>query len=100
MGVRIARIEGLDLKDDLEGAAALAAALDLTVATGSSAVDLAGAAGAPVWALFRPKDWVTLGTERHPWLPSVRVFFRRPGEGWARLLEEEVAPALAGLTKA
>lgn len=99
-GVRIARIEGLDLKDDLEGAAALAAALDLTVATGSSAVDLAGAVGAPVWALFRPRDWVTLGTDRHPWLPGVRVFFRKPGEGWARLLEEEIAPALAGLTKA
>ncbi|MEQ8603030.1 MAG: tetratricopeptide repeat protein [Marivibrio sp.] len=97
LGVRVTQLDGLDLKDDMDGAAALAAALDLTISTGSSVVDLAGAAGAPVWALLRPRDWVTLGTDRHPWAPSVRVFFRKPGEGWARLLEEEVAPALADL---
>ncbi|MCR9221752.1 MAG: tetratricopeptide repeat protein [Alphaproteobacteria bacterium] len=96
-GVAIARWDDLDLKNDLDRTAALISRLDLVIATGSSVGDLAGATGAPLWSLLRPRDWVTLGQDHNPWIPQARVFFRRPGEGWARLLVEEVAPALARL---
>lgn len=96
-GAAIARWDDLDLKDDLDRTAALISRLDLVIATGSSVGDLAGAVGAPLWSLLRPRDWVTLGQDRNPWMPQARVFFRRPGEGWARLIEQEVAPALARL---
>ena len=91
-GCTIARWDDLDLKDDLDRVAALTAALDLMIATGS-------AVGTPLWSLLRPRDWVTLGTDRHPWYPAARTFHRAPGAGWRPLLEGEVAPALAALAK-
>lgn len=96
-GIHIARWPDLDLRQDLDRVAALIAELDLVIATGSSVCDLAGALGTPLWALYRPRDWVMLGTDGTPWYPRARVFCRRPGEGWARLIAEAVAPALAGL---
>lgn len=94
-GCRIARWDDLDLRDDLDRLAALIAGLDLVVATGSSVIDLAGAVGAPFQALYRPRDWIMLGTDGHPWYPHGRVLCRRPGEDWTRLLRDTVAPDLA-----
>lgn len=82
LGVRLLRWPDLDLKDDLEGAAALTAALDLVIAPAVSAAELSAALGAPTWRLGG-RDWTWAGTAARPWTPAVRVFAPRPGESLA-----------------
>jgi tetratricopeptide (TPR) repeat protein len=75
--VRIHRPVGLDLRDDLEGVAALISALDVVVATGTSVAELAGALGVPTLRLCRPGEWAALGARARPWFPSVRPVYPR-----------------------
>ncbi|MGY0787975.1 tetratricopeptide repeat protein [Azospirillum argentinense] len=78
-GVTIRRWDDLDLKDDVEGAAALTGNLDLIITPATAAGELAGALGVPVWR-FGHRDWTQLGTGVRPWFPSMRLFQPRPGE--------------------
>jgi len=71
----------LDLRDDIDGVAALVAALDRVVTIDSWILSLAGALGVETRFLASHRDWATLGTDRMPWAPSVAVDFVRPG-GW------------------
>ena len=80
-GLTIHRWPDLDLKNDLDGAAALTAALDLVVSPAMSAGELAGALGVPVWRFGRRGDWTRLGTGARPWFPSMRLFTTPPGQG-------------------
>jgi tetratricopeptide (TPR) repeat protein/ADP-heptose:LPS heptosyltransferase len=75
--VRIHRPVGLDLRDDLEGVAALISALDVVVATGTSVAELAGALGVPTLRLCYPGEWAALGVRARPWFPSVRPVYPR-----------------------
>lgn len=70
----------LDLKNDLDGAAALTAALDLVVSAGTSVAEMAGALGVPVWRIGPAGDWTALGTGCRPWYPSMRLFSPNAGE--------------------
>ncbi|MBP2299082.1 tetratricopeptide repeat protein [Azospirillum picis] len=79
-GVTIHRWADLDLKDDLDGAAALMANLDLVISPAMSAGELAGALGVPVWR-FGSRDWTQLGTGVRPWYPSMRLFQPAAGQG-------------------
>lgn len=65
---------GLDLKDDLDGVAALASALDLTIGPANAATNIAAACGAPVWLISTPHAWPRLGRADYPWYPQVQVF--------------------------
>ena len=76
----------LDLRNDLDGTAALMSALDLVIAPATSTGELAAALGAPVWRLARTGDWTALGTAVRPWFPSMRLFWTRPGQQVADLL--------------
>ncbi|WP_042695116.1 tetratricopeptide repeat protein [Azospirillum sp. B506] len=69
----------LDLKNDLDGAAALTAALDLVVSAGTSVAEMAGALGVPVWRIGPAGDWTALGTGCRPWYPSMRLFCPKAG---------------------
>ncbi|MCW2247890.1 tetratricopeptide (TPR) repeat protein/ADP-heptose:LPS heptosyltransferase [Azospirillum fermentarium] len=80
-GLIIHRWPDLDLKNDLDGAAALTAALDLVVSPAMSAGELAGALGVPVWRFGRRGDWTRLGTGARPWFPSMHLFTTPPGQG-------------------
>jgi hypothetical protein len=91
-GVEIRVPPGLDLKDDLEGVAALCAALDLVVGPANATTQLAGAVGAPLWLLMAPAAWTCLGTDRYPWWPQARVF-HAPGFDWDQAMAA-VAQAL------
>jgi tetratricopeptide (TPR) repeat protein len=70
----------LDLRNDLDGAAALTAALDLVISAGTSVAEMAGALGLPVWRIGPAGDWTALGTACRPWYPSMRLFCPKPGE--------------------
>ncbi|HYF86417.1 tetratricopeptide repeat protein [Azospirillum sp.] len=88
----------LDLRNDLDGTAALMSALDLVIAPATSTGELAAALGVPVWRLARAGDWTALGTAVRPWFPSMRLFRTRPGQQVADLLPA-VASELSRLKK-
>ncbi|PWC96899.1 tetratricopeptide repeat protein [Azospirillum sp. TSO5] len=91
LGLRIHRWPGTDLKNDLEGVAALIASLDLVVTVASSVGEMAGALGVPVWRFGHAGDWTALGSGVRPWFPSMRLWSTRPGEGLADLLARMAA---------
>lgn len=84
---------GLDLRDDVDGAAALVAGLDLVLTVDSWILSLAGALGVDTRFLATQRDWATLGTDRMPWLPAVKVRFVSAGDwlGAAQRLAAELA---------
>ena len=84
---------GLDLRDDIDGAAALVAGLDLVVTVDSWILSLAGALGVDTRFLATQRDWATLGTDLMPWLPAVKVRFVSAGDwlGAAQRLAAELA---------
>jgi tetratricopeptide (TPR) repeat protein len=73
-GVTIHQMEGLDLKQDIDGAAALSAALDLVLSAPTAAAHIAASVGAPVWFLAVGRGWPQLGTDEYPWHAHTRVF--------------------------
>ncbi|PWC71745.1 tetratricopeptide repeat protein [Azospirillum sp. TSH58] len=79
-GVTIHRWGDLDLKDDLEGVAALMTVLDLVITPASSVGELAGALGVPVWRFGPRGDWTALGTGVRPWFPSMALIPAPPGQ--------------------
>jgi hypothetical protein len=84
-------LDGVDLMRDLDGAAALTAALDLVVTVATSVNDMAGALGVPTVLLTHEDNWAMHGTSGIPWYPAARVALRRHGEGWAPAVERAVA---------
>jgi len=76
----------LDRRDDLDGVAALIAALDLVVSAETAVLSLAGATGAPTVGFGLGRGWVALGQGRSPWYPTVAGLHRRPGEDWPPLM--------------
>ncbi|MEQ8403579.1 MAG: tetratricopeptide repeat protein [Oceanicaulis sp.] len=94
-GVEIKQVEGLDLKDDLEGLTALGAALDLTVGPMNASSSLTAAAGGRVWLLHgSPAPWTLLGSDEVLWYPGSRSFTADTFGAWGPLLRT-VADELA-----
>ncbi|MBI1239807.1 MAG: tetratricopeptide repeat protein [Alphaproteobacteria bacterium] len=72
-GLEIHHFEDLDLKNDLDGAAALSAACDLMVSAPTAAAALSAAVGTDTWFLVAGSVWPQLGTDHYPWYPRTRV---------------------------
>ena len=73
-GLNVWNPPGIDLKDDLDGVAALTCALDLVIGPSNATTNIAAASGGRVWMLSGAGDWPMLGTDRHPWYPTARDF--------------------------
>lgn len=73
-GIRIERIEGHDLTKDIDGNAALSAALDLVVSAPTSVAATSGSVGVETWFLANSNGWPQLGTDEYPWYRRTRVF--------------------------
>ena len=86
-GVRIQHWPDLDTLADLDGVAALMAAVDVVIAPDTTAAQLASGLGVPVWRLtICAADETGLGTEVSPWGPTMRLF-RQPQPGdWTSVL--------------
>lgn len=95
-GIPLVEVGGVDLLNDFESVAALMQALDLVITPGTAAGPLAAALGRPTWMFVGQESWMRLGTERHPWLPAMRLFFRRPRGPWQPVLAR-IATELAVL---
>lgn len=89
-GVRFWRPPGLDLRDDLEGLAALCVACDRVLGCANATTNLAAACGAPTVIVSTPA-WTQLGSGAHPWYPSARAVIAQGFDGFG--------PALAGLAQ-
>jgi len=81
-GVQIHSVEGLDLKDDIDGTAALALSLDLVLSAPTAAAHTAASVGAKVWFLAVGLGWPQLGTAEYPWHPDTRVFWPTKFGDW------------------
>jgi hypothetical protein len=86
-GVNIHTWDDLDLYNDLDGAAALLAALDLMIGPETVMTALAGSLGIPVWRLtVAGGSWTSLGTEGCPWFLSMRVVGQQQRGQWDDVL--------------
>jgi hypothetical protein len=85
---------GLDLRNDIEGAAALSEACDLVISAPTAAAALAGALGRPVWFLCAGRVWPQLGTGHYPWYKTTRVFAPEKFGDWSEMMPR-VGEALA-----
>jgi tetratricopeptide (TPR) repeat protein len=85
-GVRIETIEGLDLKDDIDGAAALSAVMDLVISAPTAAAGTAAAVGAETWFLTAGRTWPQLGTGEYPWYRKTAVFTPEKFGDWNALM--------------
>jgi tetratricopeptide (TPR) repeat protein len=88
-GVGVRQIEGLNLKDDLDGAAALAANLDLVVSAATSVSCMAGALGVPTLE-FRPTPVADgfLIDGHCPWFASLRYVDKKAGDPWSTVFRK------------
>lgn len=88
-GITIRRWAGVDLRNDLEGVAALIACLDAVVTAPTAVGSFAGALAVPTWQVDAGGDWTALGEERSPWFPAIRVLRRPAGvESWDQVLHQ------------
>jgi tetratricopeptide (TPR) repeat protein len=95
-GADILEAPGLDIRDDLEGLAALAAALDGLATVENATAALAGACGCRLLTLSGPAPWRALGTDRLPWFAGSRLFVAPAYGDWAPAMRQAAA-ALAAL---
>ena len=94
-GVTIHQVEGLDLKDDIDGTAALCQALDLVLSAPTAAAHTAASVGAQVWFLSVGLGWPQMGTAEYPWYPNTRVFWPAKLGDWADVMPRYAAALAA-----
>ncbi|WP_417695268.1 tetratricopeptide repeat protein [Roseibium sp.] len=79
LGVNMQHFDDLDLRDDMDAAAALTACVDLVISANTSVADLAGALDVPCWRYGSVHSVVLLGQKNPPWYPSM-TYYRIPPE--------------------
>jgi len=96
--IAIAAFDDLDLKKDIEGAAALSAALDLVISAPTAAAATAAGVGTEVWFLTAGRTWPQLGTDRYPWYAKTKVLCPEKFADWNALMPD-VAARLAAFAR-
>lgn len=87
-GVEIITLDDLDLKNDIDGAAALSAALDLVISAPTAAAAIAASVGTETWFLTAGRTWPQLGTDHFPWYRAAPVFSPEKFADWPALLAQ------------
>lgn len=88
----------VDLKNDIDGGAALSAAVDLAISAPTAAAASAASVGTEVWFLTAGRTWPQLGTDEYPWYRKTRVLSPEHFGDWASLIPQ-VADELAAFAK-
>ncbi len=86
-GVHVEVIPGLDLRDDIDGTAALSAALDLVISAPTAAAATAASVGAEVWFLTAGRTWPQLGTDEFPWYARTSVISPGKFGDWSEVMK-------------
>ena len=97
-GIDIVNFDDLNLKDDLDGAAALTDACDLAISAPTAVAAMAGALGRETWLLTASRVWPQLGTDHYPWYRDSRVFAPEKFAEWDTLMPR-LADALRDFAK-
>jgi tetratricopeptide (TPR) repeat protein len=98
-GIDIHVLDGLNLRDDIDGAAALSRAVDLVISAPTAAAATAASVGAKVWFLTAGRTWPQLGTEEYPWYADTKVHSPEKFGDWAQIMPaiaEKLAAFAAG----
>lgn len=79
----------IDTLNDLDGLAALVAAMDLVVSIDNTTVHLAGALGVPVWTLLPVNaDWRWLCDQADsPWYPTMKLLRQETPGDWSPVFD-------------
>ena len=85
LGVDVSVLD-VDLKDDIDGAAALSAAVDLVISAPTAAAANAGAVGTEVWFVTAGRTWPQLGTDEYPWYRKSHVYSPDKFADWNELM--------------
>jgi tetratricopeptide (TPR) repeat protein len=87
-GVDIHMLDGIDLKDDLDDAAALTAALDLVLSAPTSVGMTAIGVGTELWSLLRMLPFWSFGQKDHsPIHANSRLFIWPENGSWPEVIE-------------
>ena len=81
-GVTIHDFSDLDLRNDLDGVAALIQALDRVVTLRGWISTFAGMVGTDTYCYSAPPNTYGLGQSRCPWAPAIEFFSKTYGETW------------------
>jgi len=88
-GVPIHTWDDLDLKDDVDGVAALMGSLDLVVTCLSAVSELAGAMGLRTLGFIGEKsNTIMLGTDDVVWFPNTHYTAKELDESWQKVFED------------
>lgn len=86
-GVTIHVWDDIDLKNDLEGVAALSKAVDLAVGPASAPGMFAFAVGTPTWWLLPVRPWWSFGEDdRPPFFPKGRLLIGEVDDPWPGIM--------------
>jgi len=99
LGADIKVFDDLDLKNDIDGAAALSAAIDLVISAPTAAAATAASIGTEVWFLTAGRTWPQLGTHEFPWYRKTEVLSPETFADWSGLMPM-VAEKLGAFVKA
>jgi tetratricopeptide (TPR) repeat protein len=92
LGVEITHIEGLDLRDDLDGLAALISACDLVISVSNTTVHLAAALGKPTLIMVPAAAgnlWYWMRDTSHtPWYVTATIFRQKTLGEWSDTIQE------------
>lgn len=92
LGVSVVHFDDVDLRDDLDGAAALASACDLVISVSNTTVHLAAALGRPTWILVPAAAgslWYWMrGDTPSPWYPMATIFRQKNAGVWQPVLAD------------
>lgn len=98
-GVDVHVIDGLDLFDDLDGSAALTAALDVVVSANTSVATIAGGVGRPTVEFHGRPVPAGYPIDGHdPWFPSVTPIGKRMADPWGRTMRR-IVDVMGGLLR-
>ena len=90
-GTDIHTFDDIDLRNDLDEAAALTASLDLVISFATFGAEFAGTLGVPTFC-FSPRAWAEFcsdsDTGNSVWLPDIRYVTKSLEEPWRNALDE------------
>ncbi|MCC3860796.1 tetratricopeptide repeat protein [Pseudemcibacter aquimaris] len=88
-GIKIHQIEGLDLKNDIEGTTAMMTSLDLVMGPASAPLMQSGMAGVESWIFSAGDPWWIFHEEYLPYQTNKRVLFKGINDPWPEFMEEQ-----------
>lgn len=89
LGVDIIEWADLDLRNDLEGLAALMSNLDCVISVGTAVAQMAGALGKHLM-LMTPRGWTLFGQNHYPWFGNTDLFVAEVNESVESLFPQVV----------